>query len=170
LNSSPAFDELYADLRPTALRIARSVLADEQAAEDVVQEVFLHLWQRPSAYDPSRGSLRVYVGMLTRSRAVDHWRSRAARETAVQRAARELEARPQFGESSAAPVIRRDRRRRLLDALQAIPLEQRDALLLRYAGLSATEIAQHVQLPEGTAKSRIRLGLEKVRTLMGEAA
>ena len=164
------FDELYADLRPTALRIARSVLADEQAAEDVVQEVFLHLWQQPSAYDPSRGSLRTYIGMLTRSRAVDHWRSRSARQTAVQRAARELDSHPRFGESSAAPVIRRDRRRRLLEALHAIPLEQRNALLLRYAGLSATEIALHVQMPEGTAKSRIRLGLEKMRTLMADAA
>jgi RNA polymerase sigma-70 factor, ECF subfamily len=170
LKSSPGFDELYADLRPTALRIACSVLADEQAAEDVVQEVFLHLWQKPSAYDPSRGSLRAYVGMLTRSRAVDHWRSRAARETALQRAARELESEPRFGESSAAPVIRRDRRRRLLEALQTLPLEQRDVLLLRYTGLSATEIAHHVQMPEGTAKSRIRLGLDKVRALMADAA
>ena len=79
LKAVAGFDELYTDLRPTALRIARSVLADEQAAEDVVQEVFLHLWQQPSAYDPSRGSLRTYMGMLTRSRAVDHWRSRSAR-------------------------------------------------------------------------------------------
>src|SRR5829696_6799653 len=79
------FAEAYAELRPGAVRVANRVLNDAEAAEDVVQEAFMHLWQRPAAYDPRRGSLRTYMLMLVRSRAVDRWRSAAARRAATQR-------------------------------------------------------------------------------------
>ena len=146
------------------------MLADEQAAEDVVQDVFLRLWQRPSAYDPRRGTLRSYVSMLTRSRAVDRWRSSAAHDAALRRAGGEQHALPQVLEGSDEHVIRRDRRRLALQALETLPHEQRSAVLLSCAGLSASEIADHSQLPLGTAKSRVRLGLEKARASLDEAA
>jgi RNA polymerase sigma-70 factor (ECF subfamily) len=160
----------YLELRPTALRVARAVLGDEAAAEDVVQDVFLHLWQRPTAYDPARGSLRTYVAMLARSRAVDRWRSSAAHESALQRAGTELRVLPQACESSAEPVIRRDRHRRVREALESLPSEQRDAVLLSSVGLSASDIAGQANLPLGTAKSRIRLGLDKARAHLEDAA
>ena len=164
------FDHAYLELRPAALRAARSVLGDEAAAEDVVQDVFLHLWQRPSAYDPARGSLRAYVVMLTRSRAVDRWRAGAAHDAALNRAGGELRLVPQDSESCAEPVIRRDRRRRALEALATLPHEQRSAVLLACLGLSASEIAGHSGLPLGTAKSRLRLGLHKARSRLVDAA
>ncbi len=161
--------QAYGELRPTAVRIAQSVLGDRAAAEDVVQDVFLDLWRRPSAYDPARGSLRTYVAMLTRSRAVDRWRSAAAGEAALRRAGSELRVLPDAGESSAEPVIRRERRQRVMDALDGLPSGQRTALVLSSLGLSASEIADRTQLPLGTAKSRVRLGLEKARAHLDAA-
>src|SRR5215213_11992275 len=80
------FNEAYRRFAPLALASANRVLRDEAAAEDVVQDVFVQLWLRPDSYDPKRGSLASYVSMLARSRALDRWRSRSARESAADRA------------------------------------------------------------------------------------
>src|SRR3954449_12896233 len=79
------FNDAYRRLAPLALASANRVLRDEAAAEDVVQDVFMQLWLKPSTFDPSRGSLTSYVSMLARSRALDPWRSKSAREHAVER-------------------------------------------------------------------------------------
>src|SRR3954469_21823929 len=80
------FNEAYRRLQPLALASANRVLRDEAAAEDVVQDVLVQLWMRPNMYNSSRGSLASYVSMLSRSRALDRWRSRSARDHAVERA------------------------------------------------------------------------------------
>ena len=146
------------------------VLRDEAAAEDVVQDVFMQLWLKPGVYDPTRSSLASYVSMMARSRAVDRWRTRVAREAAVERTVEQARGeRPQL-ESAAEPVIRRERSRKLLGALDGLPGDQRDALLLAYGrGLTAQEIALVTEIPLGTAKSRIRLGLRRARATL-EAA
>src|SRR3954453_1119636 len=79
------FDAAYRRLAPLALKAATQVLHDAAAAEDVVQDVFMQLWLKPGAYDPKRSSLASYVSMMARSRAVDRWRTRVAREAAVDR-------------------------------------------------------------------------------------
>jgi len=153
-----------------ALAAAKRVLRDEAAAEDVVQDVFMQLWLRPATYDPARGSLTSYVTMLARSRAVDRWRTRSARESAVERSADEARAQPADNESAVEPVIRRERSVKLLDALEELPTDQRDAVLLAYGrGLTAQEIARATGIPLGTAKSRVRLGLRKAREVLGAA-
>src|SRR5918993_3346378 len=81
------FNDAYKRLAPLALAAANRVLRDEAAAEDVVQDVFMQLWLKPASFDPARGSLTSYVTMLARSRAVDRWRTRGAREAAVERSA-----------------------------------------------------------------------------------
>src|SRR5215212_11992422 len=101
------FNEAYRRLAPMALAAAKRVLRDEAAAEDVVQDVFMQLWLRPATYDPARGSLTSYVTMLARSRAVDRWRTRVARESAVDRSADEARVNRVDHESAAEPVIRR---------------------------------------------------------------
>jgi RNA polymerase sigma-70 factor (ECF subfamily) len=166
------FNEAYRRHAPLARAAAARVLRDESAAEDVVQDVFMQLWLRPSAYDPARGSLGAYVTMLARSRAVDRWRSRGAHESALRRSAAEARATGgQTAESAAEPVIRRDRSRRLASVIGELPSEQRSAMLLAYGrGMSAREIADATKIPLGTAKSRLRLGLRKARESLDVAA
>ena len=158
------FNEAYRQLAPMALAAANRVLRDEAAAEDVVQDVFMQLWLRPATYDPARGSLTSFITMLSRSRAVDRWRTRSARESAVERSADQARVHDTDHESAAEPVIRRERSLKLLSALEELPTDQRDALLLAYGrGLTAQEIARATGIPLGTAKSRVRLGLRKAR-------
>ena len=164
------FRDAYVQLRPLALRVAQSVLGDEPAAEDVVQEVFLQLWRRPAAYDPRRGTLRTFVLMLTRSRAIDFLRSTVSRRAAVERAGGELRLGAHAGESCEEPVIRRDGARRVLAAVATLPPEQRDAVVFTGLGLSAGEIARRTGVPLGTAKSRVRIGLDRARTRASAAA
>ncbi len=165
------FNEAYRRLLPLALSAANRVLRDEAAAEDVVQDVFMDLWRRPGAYDPRRGSLPRYVSMLARSRALDRWRSRTARESAVDRSAEELRTARRDEEDAAASALRREGSRRLLGALDELPNDQREAVLLAYGrGLTAQEIARVASVPLGTAKSRVRLGLQKARAELQVAA
>lgn len=166
------FRTAYRTLMPLARSNAERVLRDEAAAEDVAQEVFVHLWRKPRSYDPSRGSLARYVSMVARSRALDRWRTRAAREAAVERSADETRTlAPTSTEDPAAQVIRRDRSRTALQALEGLPSEQREAVLLAYGGgLTAREIADSEGIPIGTAKSRVRLGLRRARQNLAPAA
>jgi len=158
------FNEAYRRLAPLALASANRVLRDEAAAEDVVQDVFVQLWIRPDSYNADRGSLASYVSMLARSRALDRWRSRSARQSAVDRAEEEARVITEPSESAVEPVIRRETSNALLGVLDGLPGDQRDALLLAYGrGLTAQEIARVRSVPLGTAKSRVRLGLRKAR-------
>jgi RNA polymerase sigma-70 factor (ECF subfamily) len=158
------FNEAYRRLAPLALASANRVLRDEAAAEDVVQDVFVQLWMRPHSYNPARGPLATYITMLARSRALDRWRSRSARQSATDRAEEEARAVAEPVESAAEPVMRREASSALLGVLEQLPGDQRDALLLAYGrGLTAQEIARVRRVPLGTAKSRVRLGLRKAR-------
>lgn len=166
------FDDAYRQLAPQAIAAANRVLRDEAAAEDVVQDVFMQLWLRPSSYDARRGPLSAYVTMLARSRAVDRWRTRSARDSAVERTKEEVRVTGRGAEQSAdEEVIRRERSRTLARALEHLPAEQRDALLLAYGrGMTASEIAEVSAIPLGTAKSRLRLGLRKTRENLAAVA
>ena len=164
------FARAYAEHRELAFRAAHGVLRDRTAAEDVVQEVFLHIWSRPRSFDPSRGSLATYIGVLARSRAIDQWRSRQTRDAALHRAA----AAEQPGlqdDATAEQAIRADLRTRSLRAIESLPSEQREALLLSYGrDLTVREVATLTGAPLGTAKSRVRLGLRRTRSLLEDAA
>lgn len=170
LRDPSQFNQAYRELAPLALTAANRVLRDQAAAEDVVQDVFMHLWRRPEAYDPNRGSLSHYISLLARSRAMDRWRSRSARDAAIERSAADATLSPGAEESAAEPVIRRERSLRALKALETLPSDQREAVLLAYGrGLTAQEIARAARVPLGTAKSRVRLGLQKARAGLAAA-
>lgn len=160
------FSETYARLAPVAVRAADRVLHDRAAAEDVAQDVFARLWERPTAYDPARGSLSSYVAMVARSRALDRWRSRQAAETATERLGRDVDV---YADGRPDEVAHdRQRVQASLAALREAPHEQRQAVLLAYgAGLTAREVAAATKVPVGTAKSRIRLGLIRTREVLG---
>lgn len=159
------FERAYRRFSPGARTAAARVLGDQSAAEDVVQDVFMDLWERPEAYDSRRGPLSSYVAMVARARAIDRWRSGRALGRAVDRVAHQAE-RAAAHESAAEGVIRRERSRQVLQALQGIPAAQREALLLTGTGLGQHEIARATGAPLGTVKGRVRLGLRKTRAVL----
>ncbi len=171
LTSTAGFSNAYRDNVPKAFAAAYRILGDAAAAEDVVQDVFMALWRHPDKFNPDRGSLPGYVAMMARSRAVDRIRSRQAGEAAVERLGRRDEERGEAGESPADAAIRLEEGDLALSALAQLPKRQRDAVLLAYGrGLSAAEIAEVADVPLGTAKSRLRLGLQKARESLAPAA
>lgn len=164
------FSETYRRLAPVAVRAADRVLHDRAAAEDVAQDVFARLWERPSSFDPSRGSLSSYVAMVARSRALDRWRSRQAADAAAERMSYDVPLQTD-GNNIAEVAYERSRVEASMQALREAPHEQRQAVLLAYgAGLTAREVAVATKVPVGTAKSRIRLGLIRTREALGIAA
>lgn len=165
------FERAYRECAPLARSAAYRVLQEWGAAEDVVQEVFTALWRRPGAFDPRRGPLPRYVAMMARSRAVDSWRSSRTREAATERAGEQAVDVPRVAEDATAPAERRELADTVLRGLEAAPRPQREAVLLAYGGeLSSAEIANVLDVPLGTAKSRVRLGLEKTRAALAAAA
>ena len=171
LGTQSGFSTAYRDNAPKAFAAAYRVLGDAASAEDVVQDVFVSLWLHPEKFNPDRGSLPGYVAMMARSRAVDRMRSRQAGDAAVERLGRRDEERGAGAESPADAVVRREEGGRALAALAQLPRRQRDAVLLAYGrGLSAAEIADASAVPLGTAKSRLRLGLQKARESLAPAA
>ena len=130
------------------------VLGDAGLAQDAVQDVFLRIWRRPGAFDPSRGELGSYLRMMARSRALDLWREGQVRL----RAADKLE--PETVCEDRHPVEHADVRA----AVRQLPPAQREALVLAYwGGMTASQIADRAEIPLGTAKSRLRLGLARLR-------
>ena len=142
---------------------ARRLLNDAEAARDVVQDVFLRLWRRPGSFNPERGDLGTYLRLMGRSRALDLWREGQVRGRAADRLKLVSEEPPV--EDHPAVLAERDQdRAEVREALGRLPEAQREAIVLAYwGGLTADQIARHSHVPLGTAKSRIRLGLARLR-------
>jgi RNA polymerase sigma-70 factor, ECF subfamily len=163
------FERVVAEHRPMMVMAAEAVVRDAAAAEDVVQDVLMQLWLHPERFDPGRGRLGPYLTMLARSRALDRWRSRAALGSAIERARHQISVQPDRHESAAEPVMRRERALEAVSALTTLPEEQRDAVLLTFGGdLTMSQLADHAKIPLGTAKSRVRMGLQKARLALAE--
>ncbi len=145
--------------------VARKVLGDDAAAEDVTQDVFVWLWERPDRFDPDRGSLRAFLTVVSRRRAIDWIRRHDADRRRADRAAQEA---PVALNDVADDVSARDDAAQVRAAVAALPAEQRDAVTLAFfGGLSYREVAVRLGIPEGTAKSRLRLALAKLGGSLG---
>src|SRR4051794_326322 len=144
---------------------AQRILNDPARAQDVVQDVFLKLWRAPERFDAARGDLSTYVRLMARSRALDLWREGQAAGRASDRLKVVVGgSEPRVEEQPASAIERDDARESVRDALRRLPEPQREALVLAYwGGLTADQIARREDVPLGTAKSRIRLGLAKLR-------
>jgi RNA polymerase sigma-70 factor, ECF subfamily len=170
LASTSDFSAAYREHYPLAFSTAYRVLRDAATAEDVVQDVFTTIWRHPDKFDPQRGSLPGYVAMMAGSRAVDRVRSRNAGSAAAERLAVLDVQREQGVESPADAVMRRHEAGRVLAAVAELPAAQRDAVLMAYGrGLSTAEIAKAAGVPLGTAKSRLRQGLQRTRQALSTA-
>ena len=171
LTSTSGFSAAYRDHYALAFSAAHRVLGEPAAAEDVVQDVFTTLWRDPRKFDPARGNLPGYVAMMARSRAVDRVRSRNAGSAAVERLGVREGDREENAETPVDAVVRHEDAGRVLAAVAELPAAQRDAVLMAYGrGLSTAEIAQAAGVPLGTAKSRLRLGLQRTRQAVAPAA
>jgi len=156
-----AYDQHSRGVYAAALR----VLGNPAQAQDVTQDVYLRLWRRADAFDPRRGELGSYLRLMARSRALDLWREGQAAGRASDRLTLVVGRAEERVDDVPAPAAERaEARITVRAALYKLPAAQREALVLAYwGGMTADEIARRSDVPLGTAKSRIRLGLAKLR-------
>src|SRR3954468_20541208 len=165
LRDPATFSRAYDDHHRSVYATAQRVLGDHALAGDVVQDVFLRLWRRPHAFEAARGDLGPYLRLMARSRAVDLWREGQSRGRATDRFKVVVaEEEPRHGDRPDDALERNAERSAVRAALRSLPSAQREALVLAYwGGMTAEQIADREHIPLGTAKSRIRLGLAKLR-------
>jgi RNA polymerase sigma-70 factor (ECF subfamily) len=146
-------------------RLARRVTGSERAAEDVVQDTFVRLWERPHDVDLDRGSLRTFLGVIAHRRSVDWVRSESRRHAREEKVGhRQGSGRAPDIADDVAGVMTADRVRAALDQL---PEAQREAVTMAYfGGCSYREVAERLGIPEGTAKSRMRMALARLAQLL----
>jgi RNA polymerase sigma factor (sigma-70 family) len=160
---SDALAAIYDQYSPLIHGIARRLVGDEAAA-DVCQEVFIALWRQPDRFDSQKGTLRTFLATIARRRSVDALRQSGRRE------AREVRASvlvptvaPNCDEAALAEVTAG----RLRQAMEKLPDEQKKVIELAYVqGLTFRQVAEATGTPEGTAKSRLRLGLARLAAAM----
>lgn len=163
-----ALGELYDTYGRIVFAIIYRMLASPEAAEEVVQDVFHSVWRRAGGYQRDRGAVRTWLLSIARNAAID-WR-----RTKGKRVEREVDldaAAALRGDSSVEETVMQSlRAERVRDAVRGLPPEQRDVLALAFwGGLTQTEIAERTGTPLGTVKSRVRLGMERLRQRLVES-
>lgn len=159
-----ALSQLYDRYRLILFGLLVRILHSQSEAEEVLQEVFIQVWQRAGDFDEARGKPFTWLVTLTRSRAIDRLRALGARERATHEAIRNI---PEAWSDAVTDAIHAERGRIVRQALARLPEEQRRALFLAYfEGLSQSEIAARLSTPLGTVKTRVRSGLIKLRELL----
>ncbi|WP_117000278.1 sigma-70 family RNA polymerase sigma factor [Desertimonas flava] len=154
-----ALTDLYDRYAGFVYGLALRTVVDRQAAEDVTQEVFVSLWENPQRIDSGRGTFRGFLATLTHRRAVDAVRREEARRRRESRAAQGQPDVPDIADAA----VRSDTSDRVRAALRELSEPQRQALELAYfRGYTYRQVADALDIPEGTAKSRLRLALERI--------
>ncbi len=164
-----AFSRLYDQSSPQIYGLVLRILGQPAMAEDVTLEVYTQVWKHAHSYDRQRGTPMAWLITLARTRAIDRLRA-----TRAERASVSLDEAAWIPNDDASPEERSSARQReeiVQTALAQLSAEQRDALLLGYfGGYSQSEIAARLNLPLGTVKTRMRLGLMKLRDLLAPYA
>ncbi len=154
-----ALGECYDQYASFVYGLILRVVRDPKAAEDITQDVFLCLWEKPAVFDPAKGALRTWLGTLAHRRAVDHVRREEARRRRDAAVLTRVTRTPDVDEMALALVTAE----RVREALADLPGEQREAVELAYfEGKTYREVAVVMGIPEGTAKSRLRLALRRI--------
>jgi len=162
-----ALAEIYRRHAGAVYSLARRVVNDVTDAEEVVQEVFLRLWNAPEKFDPERGSLRSFLLAQCHGRAVDLLRADGSRR---RREERDIRQTAESGYDLEHHVWDMAVAERVQRAVSTLPVEERQAIELAYfGGHTYREVASLLGAPEGTVKSRIRAGMRRLRTSLAEA-
>jgi RNA polymerase sigma-70 factor, ECF subfamily len=157
-----AFAGLYDRHSRASYSLAYRMMGDRQAAEDLVQEAFLSVWRSARSYRAERGSVRTWILSIVHNRGIDQLRTMASRR----RVHDKVEATTSVAQPSEdfAETWRNSQHEQVREALRILPPEQLKVLeLAYYAGYTHVEIADLLDLPLGTVKGRMRLGLQKIR-------
>ncbi len=162
LQTIEGIERLYDACKGIAYGLAFQILREQMAAEDVVQEAFLSVWRSRRRYDPSKGAVKTWVLTIVRNRAIDRLRQDRSQVNVV-----ELETANVGLDDSADPATVEPERMWIREALQALPETQREPILLAYfGGYTHSQIAARKNLPLGTVKAQVRLGLHKLFVTM----
>ena len=156
-----ALAEVYRRHAGSVFALARRLLASRDEAEEVLQEVFLRLWQQPDRFDPGRGALRSYLLAMTHGRAIDRIRSDSSRRAREERDVRRTATRDYDLEHEVADLVVAEQVRA---ALAVLSEHERQVIELAYfGGHSYSEVATMLRTPAGTVKGRMRSALAKLR-------
>jgi RNA polymerase sigma-70 factor (ECF subfamily) len=170
LQDAAALGNLYDESSSLVYSLALRVVGNGADAEEVTLDVYTQVWRRAAAYDPERGSVTAWLLTIARSRSIDRVRARAGRTNLEQ----PLEDGGEVRTHAASPeehTAMSQQRRRILAALNTLNPDQRRVLELAYfSGLSHSEMAARLAVPVGTVKTRIRLGMMKLRELLVDYA
>ena len=161
-----ALREVIEAFGPLVHGMARRTVVDAALAEEVAQDAFMALWRRPGAFDAGRGSLQSFLVGVARNKGIDAVRREESRRRTREALSAEMEA------TSAEPTGSEqmdevDQRREVVTALSQLTPVQREAIVLAYfGGRTYREVAEELGIPEGTAKTRLRDGLMRLRELL----
>lgn len=162
-----ALAALYDRYRTILFGLLLRILHNRAEAEDVLQEVFVQVWQRAASFDAARGKVFTWLVTLARSRAIDRLRALGSRSRTIEEAARESEIGERISDAE-IDAISAQRGEIVRRALKQLPAEQRQVLLLAYFnGFSQSEIAERLNSPLGTVKTRMRSAMNKLRETLG---
>jgi len=164
-----AFGQLYERLSPVLFSLAMNMLRDTPQAEDLVQDVFLLIWDRAANYDPKLGTPLAWGVTLTRHKGIDRIRSNQRRRRVVEELFEGHESFFDSPETDNLEVGERETALAVRRALKSLPKEQREAIELAFfKGLAHGEVAEAVKAPLGTIKARIRRGMLQLRDELKE--
>jgi RNA polymerase sigma-70 factor (ECF subfamily) len=158
--SQDAYDELYRRHHASVAAVSRMILVDGAGCEEVVDDVFVDVWLSPEVFDATRGSVLSFLRLKARCRSIDVLRSERSR---TKREERDSFAERVIVAEVDAAVLAAERADELRDAVASLPAGEREAIHLAFFdGMSYRAVATHLDLAEGTVKSRIRKGLRRL--------
>ena len=164
-----ALAKLYDRYGRPSYALAYKILGSVEEAEEVVLDVFSQIWQKAATYDPSRSRADTWLFMLTRSRSLDRLRVLQRTVRAAQACMEDAKISTDYIAEPMEDAMIEERSEQVKAALETLPAEQRIALeLAYYQGLTCAAIAAKTGIPTGTIKTRIRLGISKLRQALSE--
>lgn len=160
-----SFEQFYDRFSSILFSMAHRVLNGQEGAEDVLQDVFIQIWEKAPLYDPARGRPITWAVTLTRNKAIDRLRSMQRRSRLQENVQRESETHAQFDDRSSFDALASGETGKLVrEAIQTLSKNQREVIELAFfSSLTQTEIAERLNEPLGTIKARIRRGMLKLR-------